>query len=1209
MHLRKLVLACGFASFALSNYASALGLGEVKLKSALNQPLSAEVQLLDTRDLSAEQILVALASSADFERNGVERLYFYTEFQFQVVMDSPGGPVVRITTRNPVREPYLNFLIEARWTSGRLLREYTVLMDLPTFDDAAPKAVQSPATAAPKAAPAKPQATQATQASSAKVEAPAVSQEPSKPAAAVEEKPAIIAEQDQPAKKPKAVSGSYGPIGSKDTLWDIATSVRPDSSVTVHQTMLALQRLNPDAFIRGNINLIKKGQVLRVPEKSEMTSLSKAEALAQVNTQNAQWASGSSSAATGLGAQLDATKHVATSRREAEPMAGRVKLEAPASASKTANGQGSGSNKGSGKALESELAATLEELDKAKSEKTELSSRVHDLEAQVKTMQRLVDVSNEKLRAMQLNASKQVEKPAEKAAAVVDKSAADKSAKSSAPAAASVAAAQVSSAAVSSAIASSSSSVASSVAVQPKPIITAPAAAQKSLADQLKDNILWVGLGAVGLLGGGLVALRRRKAQAETAAAAETEELIGQDQDFSAFGQAEQEQSQEPQLDEMAEFEEEDTDAAAVAETGDVVGEADIYIAYGKYDQAEEMLLNGLAKDPDSTDIRLKLLEVYSHVKNAVDFDKHYAAILPVASAFALNRAAELRANIPDAGEFVGTAEAAIASAPLFDEDFSLNDDHPALAADVSSPEDEFSFDLNLDDASDLDSELETASKKYDMDLSDNPVAEDSNVGLDDDFSLDFDLPEPTAAAAPDFDAMSLELDSLDAEEAPGASAAPALDDEFNFDFNELDNANNAVAEAAASVESADLPLEDDAAGDDFNFELDVNDVDLAALDHEMESLDADLDSLDDELEPAGSADTLAALDAELDANLLDDELAAAAPAFAAEPAVSEQAGDEFSLDDLEFEAAPVAPVADVVAHEAGLGDDEFSWDEDEPELDDSEFAPENPEQDDLSLAEDDFDLDSLAASDDSDELSFEELDASFDSELPDLAVEDDGLLDLSDEALAAEGALDDDLALENFDALAPQVDEPSEESLSEELLPELAIESSAEFESLDTPAELHNTVAEPLSADDEFEVAEDVVEAAHELDFDELDLDENLAAHAEVADEVAKPVAEFEVADDVADLDDDLFEQALSDFSADSLQMNDAADMSDEDMDAELDFMADADEAATKLDLARAYIDMGDSEGARDILSEVAQEGNEQQRQEAVELLSRIDA
>ena len=228
MHLRKLVLACGFASLALSNFASALGLGEVKLKSTLNQPLSAELQLLDTKGLSPEQIIVSLASVNDFEKNGLDYVHFYSELRFEVALDSPSGPVVRITSTNPVREPFLNFLVEAKWTSGRLLREYTLLMDLPTFDDKVPAVVQGAQTSAPKT-------NTASKALADEVQA-AVD------AASAEEKPEIIAEQDQPAKKSKAAAGTYGPVGGKDTLWDIALAVRPDSSTGVHQTMLALQR-------------------------------------------------------------------------------------------------------------------------------------------------------------------------------------------------------------------------------------------------------------------------------------------------------------------------------------------------------------------------------------------------------------------------------------------------------------------------------------------------------------------------------------------------------------------------------------------------------------------------------------------------------------------------------------------------------------------------------------------------------------------------------------------------------------------------------------------------------------------------------------------------------------------------------------------------------------------------------------------------------
>src|SRR5699024_5131861 len=96
--------------------------------------------------------------------------------------------------------------------------------------------------------------------------------------------------------------GSYGPIDDNDTLWQIALNARSDRSLSVHQTMLAIQRLNPDAFINGNINLLRKGQVLRLPSADEVRSLSRTEAVREVALQNEEWADNS------MGAPLNASK-------------------------------------------------------------------------------------------------------------------------------------------------------------------------------------------------------------------------------------------------------------------------------------------------------------------------------------------------------------------------------------------------------------------------------------------------------------------------------------------------------------------------------------------------------------------------------------------------------------------------------------------------------------------------------------------------------------------------------------------------------------------------------------------------------------------------------------------------------------------------------------------------------------------------------------
>jgi len=1135
MHLRKLVLACGFASFALSNYASALGLGEVKLKSTLNQPLSAEVQLLDTKGLTPEQIIVSLASVGDFERNGLDFTHFYSELKFEVSLDNASGPIVRITSRNPVREPYLNFLIEAKWTSGRLLREYTLLMDLPTFDEATPQAVQSTQTSQ-----AKPTETKTTRSANAAL---AAQVQADVDAANGEEKPDIIAEQDQqPAKKPKVSADTYGPVGDKDTLWDIALSVRPDSSASVHQTMLALQRLNPDAFIRGNINLLKKGQVLRVPDAAEISSVSRSEAVSQFNNQTAEW-SGNSTTSTGLGAPLDASGRSSTERIKSEAVAGRVKLEAP-TAKNSSSGQGSGANKGSGKALESELAATLEELDKAKSDKTELSSRVRDLEDQVKTMQRLVDVSNEKLRALQLNSGKQPDQ-ASNAATSAD---------------AVVAPAPVTSEAAVSA--SATSEAASSVAaVGPKkpvvkraPVVVEP---EKTLVDHLFDNILWVGLGAAALLGAAAFAVtRRRKAQAEEAQALDkdSDDLYTSEPNFDSFNQTE-EATAEPSADDIALFDEEDT--SAVAETGDVVGEADIYIAYGKYDQAEEMLLNGLSKDPASTDIRLKLLEVYSQTQNPAEFDKHYAAILPLATGLALSRAAELRANIPGVGEF--SPDAQVSEERLdFNTGFDLdNFDTPTETTQTASvPDEHFDLDLDLDDDLNdathfvVDTDLNASSKtNYGMDFNDKADAFSTTITtVDDDFALDFDLDDETPrneADAEDLSDISLALDGLDDNGLPDDIEVSnrSVEEDFSFDFNDLDDDDGkTLSQEVDSIKSSKFN-EDETLGDDFNLEMDVDDLDLAALDNEMASLDAELDSL-------------------------DDEVTAKPTALVGETVVTHEEINEFDLEDLDKDLNEL----DASLKDESLQQDESLVDFDETldsDLDDTELTWEESEEDEselTSIVEDEFSL-----TDEEFALDDDEFDIDSDADLNENVSLQELDAELAEESLDSEFNLDNELDTdaEKLDAEIEELD-----AEIEELDLELDEQSFAELE-------------------EDFDTEESLADSALDLE------DEKHFAEAPFE----ADAAEEELADD------DIFEQALSDFSAESLALDEEANMSDDDMDAELDFMADADEAATKLDLARAYMDMGDNEGARDILAEVAHEGNDQQREEAVDLLSRIDA
>ena len=116
----------------------ALGLGEVRLESFLNEPLKASVDLLNMGGLHEDEIKIRLATTEDFDKLGLERNFFLTNIRFDVVADGNGGARIVISSEEPVLEPYLDFIVEARWPSGRLIREYTVLVDPQVFSQATP---------------------------------------------------------------------------------------------------------------------------------------------------------------------------------------------------------------------------------------------------------------------------------------------------------------------------------------------------------------------------------------------------------------------------------------------------------------------------------------------------------------------------------------------------------------------------------------------------------------------------------------------------------------------------------------------------------------------------------------------------------------------------------------------------------------------------------------------------------------------------------------------------------------------------------------------------------------------------------------------------------------------------------------------------------------------------------------------------------------
>lgn len=249
---RFLFVAVSALAGILPVSAFALALGDINLKSALNQPFLAEIPVTSASADELSGLQVRLAPAEAYERFGLLLPTFLRDFEFRIVSER-GRSRIRVSSSQPVVEPFVTMLLEIKWPQGRLLREYTVLLDPPAFETPAPVAA-----------------------------APAAERRPARPARPVQAAP--------PA--PAFGGERYGPVQRNDTLWRIAERVRPDASLDMNQVMLAIYRANPEAF-SGNINRLRAGAILRLPSADEMRSIGRAEALAEVRRQNESWRSGS----------------------------------------------------------------------------------------------------------------------------------------------------------------------------------------------------------------------------------------------------------------------------------------------------------------------------------------------------------------------------------------------------------------------------------------------------------------------------------------------------------------------------------------------------------------------------------------------------------------------------------------------------------------------------------------------------------------------------------------------------------------------------------------------------------------------------------------------------------------------------------------------------------------------------------------------------
>jgi pilus assembly protein FimV len=357
---------------------SALGLGAIKLNSNLNQTLDAEIVILSLDPSDINEIKITLASHEAYKKAGVDRTFLLSRLKFNTKVNKKGKPTVYVTTKDPMREPFLNFLVEVNWPNGRMLREYTLLLDPPVaLKKKAAPVIQSATTA--------PRVFNRQQLSSRNnVRLPRSNQSVNVASG--------------------ALTGSYK-VRANDSLWKIAKRSKAGGATT-YQTMMALYRENKDSFGNGNINNLKRGQILRIPDAAKFREMTHSESKRAYQAQVNMFAR-KRNASKKVEALAESTVQRKTRKEVVEiedDTTGQLKL----ATSTTTAGEGDANSSTPGSSSEAQMAQAKnefmlirEEVQAQKSDNTELTTKNDDLIKQLEKMKRLLSLKDEQLATLQ----------------------------------------------------------------------------------------------------------------------------------------------------------------------------------------------------------------------------------------------------------------------------------------------------------------------------------------------------------------------------------------------------------------------------------------------------------------------------------------------------------------------------------------------------------------------------------------------------------------------------------------------------------------------------------------------------------------------------------------------------------------------------------------------------------------------------------------
>ncbi|WAK02987.1 FimV/HubP family polar landmark protein [Methylobacter sp. YRD-M1] len=800
--MRNLTKTLAVVSLLAPAGAHPLGIGDIKLHSALNQNLNAEIPLVVSAGENAADIKVNLAPPDKFDEAGVPWSYFLSKIKFEPVVGPNGSVVIKLSSREALKEPVLDLLLEVSWPKGNLYREFTVLVD--------PPAAYSQATI--------PVSTRVESYESYEPEQDVIPQRQQAP---------------RPQARPQRTAGidkGYVVVNRNDSLWNIAKRVNNHRDVSMEQMMLAIYQQNPAAFYKQNVNALIAGKKLKIPEKEAILKLSRKDASAEFNRQKEAWKNR---------ADVPANVEKAVPAEKPAPVEKAAAVEKPTSVSAETAKETTGDNHlkliAPTESTVTENVAIAAKSDQptadkptADAQQTKVDTaaapatgtngagvadaagqqKLTELENQLAETQRLLALKDEQLSSLQNQPANPVaqQQPAQPPAAVEP------------------------------------AEPAAQLSPEPKPVVH-----PEPESDNYYLTVGGVGAGVLSLLG--WLWWRKRKIDEEMNAESmfassswnrtETSEnlsvpIVDDSMSYNVGTVGESSFLSEFTPSDFGAF---DTDQNEI----DPISEADVYLAYGRYQQAEELMRHAIKEQPDRDECKLKLLEIFYSNENKQAFEA-YAGELATAGK---KDEPDFWAKVVEMGSEICPDSELFSSGPVSNESAIVEEirhadvteahkDDAVESADVG----EMDFEMFEFETSPAQDTTEPEGKASNSDMMAFDVSSDQEAAEYKDAVLDFDMTafevedDHGNNGSLDFDLNLLAQDSIDAESVV-ESTEDAREQEiesFDFDFK----SNETEAKEDGEFELITL--------DDNDATLDFQDFDFTA----DNSADADKDAHDD---------------------------------------------------------------------------------------------------------------------------------------------------------------------------------------------------------------------------------------------------------------------------------------------------------------------------------------------------------------------------